>query len=86
MIGRDSWWRHGFVDSGLVEVSARVQILENGDLLLADSRETDAGKYTCIRANEAGSVQGSAHLAILGEFKNYLYFLRIFPGFFRYFS
>lgn len=48
-----------------------MQILENGDLLLADSREADAGKYTCIRANEAGSVQGSAHLAILG--KSFLY-------------
>lgn len=42
-------------------------MLETGDLLIADTRESDAGKYTCIRSNEAGSVQASAFLGILGE-------------------
>ncbi|XP_015515694.2 protein sidekick isoform X1 [Neodiprion lecontei] len=52
-------------DADTVEVAGRVQILENGDLLLAAVMPTDAGKYTCIRANEAGSVNGSAYLTVL---------------------
>lgn len=55
------------LDVGPVEPSGRVQVLETGDLLIADTRESDAGKYTCVRANEAGSVQASAYLGILGE-------------------
>ncbi|CAG9821930.1 unnamed protein product, partial [Phaedon cochleariae] len=48
-----------------VETSSRVQILESGDLLIAAVKESDAGQYTCIRANEAGEVRGSAHLLVL---------------------
>ncbi|KAL0272261.1 UNVERIFIED_CONTAM: hypothetical protein PYX00_005306 [Menopon gallinae] len=57
-----TWFYH---DVGPVETSGRVQVLETGDLLIADTRESDAGKYTCIRSNEAGSVQASAFLGIL---------------------
>ncbi|XP_066157107.1 protein sidekick isoform X3 [Euwallacea fornicatus] len=45
--------------------SSRIQILETGDLLIAAVREKDAGLYTCVRANEAGEVRGSAHLSVL---------------------
>ncbi|XP_015603138.1 protein sidekick isoform X3 [Cephus cinctus] len=48
-----------------VEVAGRVQLVENGDLLVAAVKPNDAGKYTCIRANEAGSVNGSAYLSVL---------------------
>ncbi|XP_076160332.1 sidekick cell adhesion molecule isoform X2 [Ptiloglossa arizonensis] len=48
-----------------VEIAGRVQVLDNGDLLIAAVKPNDAGKYTCIRANEAGSVNGSAHLTVL---------------------
>ncbi|XP_017777837.1 PREDICTED: protein sidekick-like, partial [Nicrophorus vespilloides] len=48
-----------------VEMSGRFQKLENGDLLIAAVREADAGLYTCIRANEAGKVTGSAHITVL---------------------
>lgn len=48
-----------------IELSGRVQVLENGDLLIAAVRETDAGQYRCIRTNEAGQVSGVAHLAVL---------------------
>ncbi|KAK6637522.1 hypothetical protein RUM44_007944 [Polyplax serrata] len=54
-----------YKDTDAVESSGRIQILESGDLLIADTRESDAGKYTCIRTNEAGSVQASAYLGIL---------------------
>ncbi|XP_012274978.1 protein sidekick isoform X2 [Orussus abietinus] len=52
-------------DTVPVEVAGRVQLLEKGDLLVAAVKPGDAGKYTCIRANEAGSVNGSAYLAVL---------------------
>ncbi|RZC39905.1 sidekick, partial [Asbolus verrucosus] len=48
-----------------VETSSRVQILDTGDLLIAAVKESDVGIYTCIRANEAGEVRGSAHLGVL---------------------
>ncbi|XP_016844898.1 protein sidekick isoform X4 [Nasonia vitripennis] len=52
-------------DTTPVEIAGRVQVLENGDLLIADVKPSDAGKYTCIRANEAGSVNGSAYVSVL---------------------
>lgn len=55
-------------DSMPVELSGRVQILETGDLLISNVRETDAGLYTCIRSNEAGSVTGLAYLGVMGRF------------------
>lgn len=53
-----------------VEIAGRVQVLDNGDLLIAAIQTNDAGKYTCIRANEAGSVNGSAYLTVLGNCQN----------------
>ncbi|XP_044732733.1 protein sidekick isoform X2 [Chrysoperla carnea] len=52
-------------DEFRIEVTGRVQIHENGDLLLAAVRENDAGKYACTRANEAGVVHGEAYLTVL---------------------
>ncbi|XP_022907752.1 protein sidekick isoform X2 [Onthophagus taurus] len=48
-----------------VEVSGRIQILDNGDLLIAAVKKSDTGQYTCIRANEAGQVKGSGYLTVL---------------------
>ncbi|XP_063923423.1 protein sidekick isoform X2 [Zophobas morio] len=48
-----------------IETSSRVQILDTGDLLIAAVKEADVGMYTCIRANEAGEVRGSAYLGVL---------------------
>lgn len=50
-----------------IETSGRIQILETGDLLISAVKESDAGFYSCIRANEAGEVRGSAFLSVLGE-------------------
>ena len=50
-----------------IETSSRVQILDTGDLLIAAVKEADVGMYTCIRANEAGEVRGSAYLGGLGQ-------------------
>ena len=52
-----------------------MQILDSGDLLIAAVRESDAGRYTCVRANEAGQVQASAYLTVLGENILQSYFL-----------
>ncbi|KZC09696.1 Protein sidekick [Dufourea novaeangliae] len=52
-------------DTVPVEIAGRVQVLDNGDLLIAAVKPNDAGKYTCIRANEAGSVNGSAYVTVL---------------------
>jgi len=48
---------------GEISHSGRIQILEDGSLLISKVRSTDRGKYTCIRANEAGSTRGHAYLS-----------------------
>ena len=45
--------------------SGRLQILEDGSLLIARVRATDRGRYTCQRTNEAGTVEGEAWLTVL---------------------
>lgn len=55
------------LETQLVEISSRVQILESGDLLISNIRSSDAGLYICVRANEAGSVKGEAFLSVLGK-------------------
>lgn len=50
-----------------MELAGRVQLLETGDLLIAAVKPNDAGKYTCVRANEAGSVNASAYLTVVGK-------------------
>ncbi|KAL9873746.1 sidekick cell adhesion molecule isoform 7-T7 [Glossina fuscipes fuscipes] len=52
-------------ETQLVEISSRVQILDSGDLLISNVRESDAGLYTCVRSNEAGTVNGEAFLGVL---------------------
>ena len=54
-------------DTTVLIPSGRMQILEDGSLLIAAVRASDAGKYTCIRTNEAGSVEESAFLSVLGK-------------------
>ncbi|XP_037934636.1 protein sidekick isoform X4 [Teleopsis dalmanni] len=54
-----------FNEMQLVEISSRVQILESGDLLISNIRESDAGLYTCVRSNEAGTVNGEAYLGVM---------------------
>lgn len=56
-----------FADNSFVEIAGRVQLLETGDLLIAAVKPNDAGKYTCVRANEAGSVNASAYLTVVGK-------------------
>jgi protein sidekick len=54
-------------DTQVIAVTGRIQILEAGDLLIAAVRTTDAGKYTCVRSNEAGKLDASAYLTVLGN-------------------
>lgn len=57
-----------FTDSEPVELSGRIQVLDSGDLLISNVRETDAGLYSCIRSNEAGTVNGQAYLSVMGKY------------------
>ncbi|XP_053678622.1 protein sidekick [Anopheles nili] len=52
-------------DTYPIEASARVQVLDSGDLLLSNVRESDSGLYTCLRENEAGRITGSGYLTVL---------------------
>ncbi|XP_065084744.1 protein sidekick isoform X2 [Ochlerotatus camptorhynchus] len=54
-----------FNESQGIELSGRIQILDSGDLLISNVRESDAGLYTCIRANEAGIVTEEAYLGVM---------------------
>ena len=53
------------VSDGQISFSGRLQILEDGSLLIAKVRSTDEGKYTCIRSNEAGTVKAEAWISVL---------------------
>lgn len=55
--------------STIVEQSGRVQILDSGDLLISNVRAQDAGLYSCMRSNEAGTVQGEAWLSVMGRYQ-----------------
>ena len=50
---------------GQISFSGRIQILEDGSLLISKVRSTDEGKYTCERSNEAGSVREDAWISVL---------------------
>nr|XP_018910641.1 PREDICTED: protein sidekick isoform X1 [Bemisia tabaci] len=54
-----------YEDHQPVDSNGRFQILEQGDLLIAAVREQDSGKYTCLRANEAGKVEASSFVSVL---------------------
>lgn len=58
-------------DSVIIESSSRFQIFADGDLVISNLQEKDAGSYKCIRSNEAGSVSGEAFLGVLGEYNKY---------------
>ncbi|KAK0160324.1 hypothetical protein PV328_007750 [Microctonus aethiopoides] len=53
-----------FNDTIPIDITGRVQLLETGDLSITSVKLNDAGKYTCIRSNDAGSVNGSGYLSI----------------------
>jgi protein sidekick len=54
-----------FFNGGQLSFSGRIQILEDGSLLIATVRSTDQGRYTCQRSNEAGTAEGKAWLKVL---------------------
>ena len=54
-----------YLNDGQISFSGRIQILEDGGLLIAKVRKTDRGLYSCVRANEAGSVRGEAYLSVM---------------------
>ena len=54
-----------FVNDGQISFSGRLEILEDGSLLISKVRSTDEGKYTCVRSNEAGSVDAEAWISVL---------------------
>ncbi|CAH0692396.1 unnamed protein product [Chilo suppressalis] len=54
-----------FNDSLIINLSGRLQALDEGDLLITSTTIADTGKYTCVRANDAGNVSGEAYLTVL---------------------
>ncbi|BES97569.1 Immunoglobulin V-set domain [Nesidiocoris tenuis] len=56
-------WIYG--ENQVVGITGRIQVLESGDLLIAAVKESDAGKYTCVRTNEAGRVDATGYLTVL---------------------
>ncbi|XP_050344863.1 protein sidekick isoform X1 [Nymphalis io] len=54
-----------FNDSLIINLSRRLQTLDEGDLLITATTTADSGKYTCIRTNDAGNVSGEAFLTVL---------------------
>lgn len=58
-----------------VSLNERIRILDTGDLFISSTKVQDSGKYTCIRSNEAGSVEMHAYIKVLGIYL--LVFLKI---------
>ncbi|KAL0893857.1 hypothetical protein ABMA27_013972 [Loxostege sticticalis] len=54
-----------FNDSLIINLSGRLQALDEGDLLITSTTTADTGKYTCVRSNDAGNVSGEAFLTVL---------------------
>ncbi|KAL4705138.1 hypothetical protein ACJJTC_018709 [Scirpophaga incertulas] len=54
-----------FNDSLIINLSGRLQALDEGDLLITSTTTADTGKYTCLRTNDAGNVTGEAYLNVL---------------------
>ena len=54
-----------YFNDGEISFSGRLEILEDGSLLISKVRSTDEGKYTCERSNEAGSVREDAWISVL---------------------
>ncbi|GBP10993.1 Protein sidekick [Eumeta japonica] len=54
-----------FNDSLILSVGGRLQTLDEGDLLITGSAPADSGKYSCVRANDAGRVSAHAYLSVL---------------------
>lgn len=54
-----------YFNDGQISFSGRLQILEDGSLLISKVRSTDEGKYTCFRSNEAGTVKADAWISVL---------------------
>ncbi|XP_059054428.1 protein sidekick [Achroia grisella] len=54
-----------FNDSLIINLSGRLQTLDEGDLLITGTTIVDSGKYTCLRSNDAGNVSGEAYLTVL---------------------
>ncbi|KAL1423418.1 hypothetical protein MTO96_021173 [Rhipicephalus appendiculatus] len=50
-----------------VQCEGRMQILESGTLVIASVVLADSGKYTCVRANSAGSASAEAYLTVLED-------------------
>lgn len=47
-------------------LSERIRILDTGDLFISSTKVQDTGKYSCIRSNEAGTVEMHAYIKVLG--------------------
>uniref|UniRef100_T1JF76 Protein sidekick n=1 Tax=Strigamia maritima TaxID=126957 RepID=T1JF76_STRMM len=57
-----TWWLNGSTE---IKSAGRVQILNNGGLLIAAVQPIDSGHYTCVQSNTLGSVNVSAQLSVL---------------------
>ena len=59
-------WRKG---QELIQGDSRIQVKDNGDLVINSVMVSDAGKYTCLAKNMAGEKASiPATLKVLGRF------------------
>ncbi|XP_026815472.1 protein sidekick isoform X3 [Rhopalosiphum maidis] len=50
-----------------LSLNERIRILDTGDLFISSTKVQDTGKYSCIRSNEAGTVEMHAYIKVLGK-------------------
>lgn len=67
-------WKKG---PTVVHESSRIQVHENGNLIIKDARKDDSGMYTCIAENIAGEKKGNpARLSVKGTLSLLPFYIR----------
>lgn len=61
-------WFKGGVE---VQPLSYIQMSPDGSLLIYDVQETDAGNYTCVAENEAGTTNETMYLNVGCKFSDY---------------
>jgi len=60
------WQKDGINLNPVMEPTARVRLMPNGNLRITGVREGDAGKYTCVASNSQGEARSQGLLTVLG--------------------
>ena len=65
------FWRKDGGGKFVAAVERRIRHVHPHDYIISNAKAEDMGDYTCFAQNEAGSVNATATLTVLGKLQNY---------------